>query len=562
MITRSQNRWLPAILVIAGTTIVLAQSAPVINDSLAGRQVFPVSNWWNLDVRSAPVDANSRQYIDFISKRTASTPTAIRKLHPDFGPPPYGIPYVVVSGSEPLVPVQFVAYPGESDTGAPGRPPGYPLPDEARTQTGYIEGNVAGGGSSGDRHLLVIDRDNWLLYETFATRWNSTAWRWEADSGAVFDLASNARRPDGWTSADAAGLAIFPGLVRYDEIEAPGEIRHAFRVTVRATNGLVWPASHRAGSTAGAPPMGARLRLKATKDLTPFPAYIQKIFRAMQTYGLIVADNGSDMYISGTMDARWNNDQLNPAFAALTADDFDVLQLGYGAPTAAPALSLTMTDAPDPVAPGNDFTYSLVVRNDGGTGATGVVVNDTLPASVSLISTTATQGSCSGVTAVSCALGSLASGKQAAVTFTVRALQAGSVSNSASVKGNEPEVDMSNNSASVTTTVTAPPPPRVTTHVGELVGSRTSINRRTWRASVRATVHDAQHALLAGAVVTGRWSGGFSGTSSCTTDASGGCTMSSGTISTRNGETFTVTRIAKTGTTYDAAQNHKSSLSW
>ena len=186
---------------------------------------------------------------------------------------------------------------------------------------------MPGGGTNGDRHLIVVDRDRWVLFELFATRWNNG--RWEAGSGAVFDLSNNARRPEGWTSADAAGLAILPGLVRYDEAASGREIRHAFRVTVRATNGYVWPASHRAGSTSGALPMGARLRLKASKDISGYPAYIQQIFRAMQTYGLIVADNGSDMYISGTMDRRWNNDELNPAFRSLTAGDFEVVQLGW-----------------------------------------------------------------------------------------------------------------------------------------------------------------------------------------------------------------------------------------
>jgi hypothetical protein len=144
----------------------------------------------------------------------------------------------------------------------------------------------------------------------------------------VFDLSRNDRRPAGWTSADAAGLAIFPGLVRYDEVFGPGEINHAFRVTTRATNGYVWPASHAAGTNASAPPMGARLRLKASRDISGFTPEVQRIFRAMKRYGLIVADNGSDMYISGTMDARWNNGVLNPAFSALTADDFEVVQLG------------------------------------------------------------------------------------------------------------------------------------------------------------------------------------------------------------------------------------------
>ena len=309
--------------------VVLVAAPPVINEPLTGRQVFPASNWWNQDVSHAPVDSRSAQLIGWISGRTAANPTAIRRLHPDFGPPPYGFPYIVVAGDQPRVPLTFVDYGDESDLGAPGLP-GYPIPDEARTQTQYIEGNVPGGGTSGDRHLLIIDRDRWLLYESFATRWNALAARWEAGSGAVFDLSSNWRRPDGWTSADAAGLAIFPGLIRYDEVSGPGEISHAFRVTTRATNGHVWPASHSAGSNASAPPMGARLRLKASRDLSGFVPEIQKIFRAMQRYGLIVADNGSDMYISGTMDARWNNDVLNPAFRSLTADDFEVIELGWG----------------------------------------------------------------------------------------------------------------------------------------------------------------------------------------------------------------------------------------
>jgi hypothetical protein len=313
------------LLAIAG---LAAQSGVVLNESLAGRQIFPPDNWWNQDISQAPVDPNSRTYIDFVSGRTAANPSARRSLHPDFGPPPYGIPSVTVPGTQPRLPVAFLWYGDESDDGAPGWP-GYPIPDQARTQPNYIEGGVPGGGTDGDRHLLVIDRGNWLLYETFATSWSTARGQWEVGSGAVFDLNSNARRPDGWTSADAAGLAIFPGLVRYDEVAGASEIRHAFRVTVRATNGYVWPASHRAGNTSGALPMGARLRLKASKDISMFAPDIQRIFRAMKTYGLIVADNGSDMYITGTMDPRWNNDRLNPAFHAVYADDFEVIQQGW-----------------------------------------------------------------------------------------------------------------------------------------------------------------------------------------------------------------------------------------
>lgn len=302
---------------------------------LTGMDLFPADNWWNRDITAAPVDANSAAYIDWLSGRTPANPGAVRRAHPDFGPPPYGIPYVVVGANQPLVPVTFSPYGSQSDAGASGRPAGYPIPASARTSPNYIEGGVAGGGASGDRHLLVVDRARGLLFETWATRWNSGAARWEAGSGAVFDLAGNARRPEGWTSADAAGLAILPGLVRYDEVAAGAPIAHAFRVTVRATDGYVWPASHEAGNTAGALPMGARLRLKAAKDLGGYAPEVQRIFQAMKTHGLIVADNGTDLYVSGTMDARWDNDVLNPAFASLTADDFEVIELGWGAPPAA-----------------------------------------------------------------------------------------------------------------------------------------------------------------------------------------------------------------------------------
>jgi hypothetical protein len=205
---------------------------------------------------------------------------------------------------------------------------GYPIPEEAKTQPNYIEDAVAGGNTTGDRHMLLIDRDRWILYELYGTHWTGS--RWEAMSGAVFDLKSNYRRPEGWTSTDAAGLAVFPGLVRYDEVVDTAPITHAFRVAVRSCNGYVWPASHDAGSTAGAPPLGARLRLKASKDISGYPAQARKIFQAMKTYGLIIADNGSDMYVTGTMDSRWDNGMLNPAFHSLHASDFEVIQLGWG----------------------------------------------------------------------------------------------------------------------------------------------------------------------------------------------------------------------------------------
>lgn len=307
-----------------------ASDSVALLEDFSSRQVFPADNWWNLDISAAPVDSQSQAMIDWISGRTPQNPTATRIVHPDFGPPPYGIPYVGVGANQSLTQVTFAPYGSQSDPGAPGRPPGYPIPAEARTQSNYVEGAIPGGGSSGDRHLILIDRERWLLYETWATQWNSIAVRWEAGSGATFDLATNGRRPDGWTSADAAGLAIFPGLVRHDELAASGPVTHAYRVTTRATNGYVWPASHEAGNTVGAPPMGTRLRLKGSVDISGYPVEVRKIFQAMKTYGLIVADNGTDMLVTGTMDPAWDNDVLNPAFHSLTADDFEVIELGWG----------------------------------------------------------------------------------------------------------------------------------------------------------------------------------------------------------------------------------------
>jgi hypothetical protein len=289
--------------------------------------LFPPGNWWNTDISAAPVDAKSAAFIADVG--------ATRGMHPDFGgdsgdssAPIYGMPYIVVSGSQPLVPVTF-DYDDESDIAAPGRPPGYPIPEEAKTQQKWIEGGLAGSdpNADGDRHVLLVDRDDRILYELYALHWNGS--RWEAGSGATFPIDANSRRPDGWTSADAAGLAILPGLIRYDEVFGAAPIRHAFRVTVRHTNGYVFPASHRAGSTSGALPMGGRLRLKASKDIAAFPEPLRRIFQAMKTYGLIVADNGTDLYVSGTHDTRWDNDILNPAFAAIKGSDFEVVQLGW-----------------------------------------------------------------------------------------------------------------------------------------------------------------------------------------------------------------------------------------
>jgi hypothetical protein len=332
--------------VVSATALLSAASTP--GGALpTPLPLFPADNWWNLNISTAPVDPSSAAYVSFVG--------ATRQLHPDFGGDVspgsvqnYGFPFIVVDGSLTKKAVQF-QYGDESDgvnhtTGA--SVPFYPIPDEAITQSHWIESGDPGNvdlRSSADRHMLIVDRDNRYLYELYNVFFDGT--QWQAGSGAFFDLKTDVRRPDGWTSADAAGLAILPGLVRYDEAFGSVDIQHAFRVTVRASNGYVYPASHRAGGTAGALPMGARLRLKASKDLSGFTPELQRIFRAMKTYGLIVADNGSDMYISGTYDQRWNNDVLNPAFRALSASDFEVVTLGYqpGGPSAPTGLTIKIT---------------------------------------------------------------------------------------------------------------------------------------------------------------------------------------------------------------------------
>jgi hypothetical protein len=327
---------------IAALGGVVCAAASTLGGPLPGPMpILPPGNWWNLDISAAPVDPASPSYIAFIG--------STRTMHPDFGgdvspgsAQVYGFPYAVVDSTVTKRTVQF-QYADESDgvnhtTNA--SIPFYPIPDEAIAQAHWIEGGEPGNvdlRSSSDRHMLIVDRDHRYLYELYNVFFDGS--QWHAGSGAFFDLNTNARRPDGWTSADAAGLAILPGLVRYDEVFGTAEIGHAFRVTVRASNGYVYPGSHRAGSTAGALPMGARLRLKANRDLSGFTPEVQRIFRAMQRYGLIVADNGSDLYVSGTYDTRWDNGVLNPAFRALTAADFEVIALGYQ--VSAPVVSFT-----------------------------------------------------------------------------------------------------------------------------------------------------------------------------------------------------------------------------
>jgi hypothetical protein len=268
--------------------------------------VFPASNPWNQAVDKLPVAAGSDAVISSIGRD--------RGLHADFGSGlwdggPIGIPVTVVSGKQKKSRVSF-EYADESDKGP------YPIPANVA-----LEG---GRQSDGDRHAIIVDRDSCKLYELYALYPKGSGW--SAGSGAIWSLKSNRLRPSGWTSADAAGLPIFPGLARFDEVKR-GRIDHALRFTVsRTRKAFVWPARHYASSSTDAslPPMGLRVRLKASFDTRPFPKQARIVLEAMKRYGMIVADNGSDWYVSGAPDPRWSNDQLH-TLGRVTGSNFEVV---------------------------------------------------------------------------------------------------------------------------------------------------------------------------------------------------------------------------------------------
>lgn len=287
--------------------------------SLNGAIPFPASNAWNTDISGAAVDPNSDSLIASIG--------LTRGLHPDFGSglyegAPIGIPYVVVSSAQPKVAVTFTDYGDESDPGP------YPIPADAP-----IEGQQANGSAfGGDRHVLVIDRDANRLYET-GNSYPQAGGTWRASGGAVFHTDSNTVRPGGrpgWTSADAAGLPIFPGLARYDEAST-GVIRHALRFTASTTRrAYVPPATHWASSNTNAnvPPMGMRVRLKASYVIpSTFSTESKAILQSMKTYGMLLADNGSNWYVSGAPDPRWNNDKLVSELGSVKGSNFEVVRM-------------------------------------------------------------------------------------------------------------------------------------------------------------------------------------------------------------------------------------------
>ena len=316
--------------------------------SLNGFRPFPANNAWNQDISAAAVDPNSASYINFIG--------ATVSLHPDFGSGEYqgsymGIPYSVVDSSQSPVNITFNAYGDESDPG--------PMPIPANAN---VEGYPNPG--TGDRHVLVLDNNNCWLYELYGSSVNTDG-SWNAGSAAVWDLQNYMQRPLGWTSADAAGLPIFPGLIRYDEA-ASGQIAHAIRFTLQhSTAAFVLPATHWASNSSAqfAAPMGMRLRLKSSFDISSFSATNQVILKALKQYGMIMADNGSSMYISGAPDNRWDNNDLHN-LDSLNASDFEVVALGTVYTNAnlpqgsAPTVFSFTASTSNPVAPGTAVTLS------------------------------------------------------------------------------------------------------------------------------------------------------------------------------------------------------------
>jgi len=310
-------------------TAITSIACPGYTANIAGCQILPADNIWNTPIDSLPVSADSALMIDNIGENTG--------LHADFGSGIYegakiGIPITIVSSSQPLVEIVF-EYNDESDPGP------YPIPPDAA---------VEGEPNRGDRHVLVLNQDTCNLYEMFSS-WHQNDNSWEAGSGAIFDLTSNNLRPDTWTSADAAGLPILPGLIRYEEA-ASGTIDHAIRFTIsQSRNEYVWPARHKASNLSGDQytPMGQRFRLKADVDISGFSPINQTILQAMKTYGIIMADNGSNWFISGEPSESWNNDDLHE-LGAIKGSNFEAVNVSslMLAPDSGEVVSQEMDKAP------------------------------------------------------------------------------------------------------------------------------------------------------------------------------------------------------------------------
>jgi hypothetical protein len=434
-----------ALLFLAG--VVSAQAAP---PTVGGCQVLPADNYWNTPIDTLPLHPGSASWVASVGNTA--------RLHADWGKGPptdnYGIPYITVTAAQPLV--QILPDP-EDDFSDESDPGPYPIPP-----TAPVEG---GGLDDGDRHVLVIETTNCVLYELYHA-YRLANDNWTASSYAKWPLNSNALRPAGWTSADAAGLPIFPGLVRWEEVAA-GEINHAIRFTAAAIWGsengaqkYLWPARHASGSntTPTRPPMGARFRLKASFDISGFSPATQVILRAFKKYGLVLADGGSNWFFQGVSSASWpdsvfselggiagsNFEVVDTAFMQLGADSAQSLQPGAD-------LAVTQSATPNPASTGKDLIYVATVSNVGSGAASTTVLNGQMPLGARLIwsshgCVTTMEGTSTFRAVYRCSLGTLAGGSSVNVRIVARVEAAGIGMNSLTATTTTSETVLANNS--------------------------------------------------------------------------------------------------------------------
>jgi uncharacterized repeat protein (TIGR01451 family) len=435
----------PLIVVAAQLLVsVAAAQSPAVGKC----PVLPLDNIWNTPIDQLPLAANSAAYINTIG--------AAKTVHADFGAGlyaggPIGIPFLTVSGAQTRYPASF-EYADESDAGP------YAVPLNAP-----IEG---GSQSGGDRHAIAVDTDNCVLYELYSAYPQSASW--QAGSGAIYNLLSNALRPATWTSADAAGLPIFPGLMRYDEIAA-GEIRHAVRFTAAQTQrAFLWPARHQASSLTDPkyPPMGLRVRLRADYDISGFSATNQIILRALKKYGMLLADNGSSWFISGAPDSRWDNDDLHKlgviTGSAFEAVDSSSLMTDANSGQARqgkgqPVWSLSVSHSGSFVQGQNGAAYTIGLSNSGGAPSSGATtISENLPAGLTLVTMSGANWNCSANTCTRAdALNAGMSYAPITVIVNVLVSAAGSVVNQVSASGGGAALATAND---VTTILASQPP--------------------------------------------------------------------------------------------------------
>ena len=472
-----------ALLALACLAPLAAAAAPVPGTSC---NVLPVDNVWNTDISTLPVHASSAAWLATMNAGT-------KNLHPDFGAAPYGMPFIVVDNSHARVSVTF-DYADESDPG--------PYPFDGQTP---IEG---GAGSGGDQHAFMINQDSCVLYELYFANWNNGAPT--AGSGAIFDLNANGPlRPAGWTSADAAGLPIFPGLVRYDEVQA-GAINHAIRfTTVRTDRSYLWPARHQAGNASNPnyPPMGARFRLKASYNISSYSPQAQVILTAMKHYGVILADNGSDWFFTGTEDSRWGDDVLNglksvPAsqFEAvdesslmLNPDSGQARQIPLNGPAA--SLSVSALNFGNQTTGTTSATQSVTLRNVGNANLT-----------VSSVTVSGANAGDFSVATDSCSTGTLAPNGTCSVSVRFAPTAAGARSASLRFADNAPDTPQT---VALSGTGVAPAP-GITLTPPSLDFGKVAFNQQSAVKTITVNSTGAAPLNLSGVAVTGKNAKDFS----------------------------------------------------